>query len=207
MPVEVLLTFFAASVVLAVAPGPDNIFVLVQSALHGRQSGIFVTLGLCTGLIVHTTAAAIGVASILKVSTLAFMTLKIIGAAYLLFLSWQSFRASVTSVDYRETKCLNSFQMYRRGVFMNITNPKVAIFFLAFLPQFVNSSYGAVLPQFFILGGIFIAATALVFGTVAFLAGIIGNVIYRSPRAQKIMNCIAGTVLAALAIKLAAVRS
>ena len=92
IPIETLLTFFAASVLLAIAPGPDNIFVLTQSALRGKSAGLFVMLGLCTGLIVHSTAVALGVAVIFQTSALAFSALKFIGAGYLLYLAWQAFR-------------------------------------------------------------------------------------------------------------------
>ncbi len=89
IPIESLATFFAASVLLALAPGPDNIFVLTQSALHGKLAGLLVTLGLCTGLIVHTTAVAFSVAVIFQASTLAFTALKLVGAGYLLYLAWR----------------------------------------------------------------------------------------------------------------------
>ncbi|MGB0733978.1 MAG: LysE family translocator, partial [Pontibacterium sp.] len=93
MPFETLLTFMTASALLSIAPGPDIFFVLSQSALYGRKSGILITLGLCTGLIVHTTAVAIGIAVIFQTSETAFTALKVIGALYLLYLAWQSLNA------------------------------------------------------------------------------------------------------------------
>ena len=94
IPLDTMGAFFAASVLLALAPGPDNIFVLTQSALHGKIPGLCVTLGLCTGLLVHTSAVALGMAAVFKASALAFNIIKILGAAYLLYLAWLSFRAS-----------------------------------------------------------------------------------------------------------------
>lgn len=200
---ETFVTFFAASVLLGMAPGPDNIFVLTQSALRGRFAGIFVTLGLCTGLIVHTAAVALGVAAIFQASALAFTVLKLIGAAYLLYLAWQAFQASASGIRMGEQSHLGSWYLYRRGIIMNITNPKVSIFFLAFLPQFADPARGALTPQIALLGGLFIIATLLVFSSIAILAGSLGRWLTRSAKAEQIMNRIAGTVFAALALRLA----
>jgi threonine/homoserine/homoserine lactone efflux protein len=199
-------TFFAASVLLAMAPGPDNIFVLTQSALRGRAAGILVTLGLCTGLIVHTGAVALGVAAIFQASALAFNILKIIGAAYLFYLAWQAFRASASGIRLGHGSALGRWQLYRRGIIMNITNPKVSIFFLAFLPQFADPARGPLSVQIALLGGLFIVATLLVFGAIALLAGALGRRLSQSQKAERIMNRVAGTVFAALALKLATVQ-
>lgn len=202
IPVEMLLAFFVASLALGVAPGPDNIFVMTQSAVHGRVVGLVVTLGLCTGLIVHTLAVALGVAAVFQTSAVAFTALKIVGACYLLYLAWLAFRASAAKVDLHNNLSLNLWQYYRRGIIMNVTNPKVSIFFLAFLPQFADPERGALTLQIAILGLIFIIATILVFGSVALLAGILGERFNRSTRAQRAMNWLAATVFAGLALKL-----
>lgn len=201
--IETLITFFAASVLLALAPGPDNLFVLTQSALRGRAAGIAVTFGLCTGLIGHTAAVSLGLAALFAASSMAFTVLKLCGAAYLLWLAWQAFRASSTGMESREQELLSNSQLYRRGILMNITNPKVSIFFLAFLPQFVDPSKGAVSLQMPVLGGVFILATILVFGGIALLAGLIGEWLNRSPGVQKVMNRLTGVVFTGLAIRLA----
>jgi threonine/homoserine/homoserine lactone efflux protein len=203
IPIETLSVFFMASLLLALAPGPDNIFVLTQSALYGRASGLFVTLGLCTGLIVHTTAVAFGVAVIFKASALAFTLLKILGACYLLYLAWLSFKARPAGLAAKQDIGLSPGRLYRRGIIMNVTNPKVSIFFLAFLPQFADPSRGSLPIQLVILGAVFIFATILVFGSIALLAGAIGHWFNRSGKAQLIMNRLAGTVFVALALKLA----
>lgn len=199
---ETMIAFFSASVVLALAPGPDNIFVLTQSALHGRWSGIFVTLGLCTGLVGHTTAVALGVAVIFKASALAFTVLKLAGAAYLLYLAWMSFAAGTAKPEKNSQPRLKGSHLYGRGIIMNLTNPKVSIFFLAFLPQFADPAQGPVSLQILMLGLIFISATILIFGMIALLAGAIGEWFARSPKAQIWLNRLAGTVFAALAVKL-----
>ena len=203
LSVETIVTFSVASVALGLAPGPDNIFVLTQSALHGRSAGIAVMLGLCTGLIGHSLAVAFGVAAIFQTSAIAFSVLKVVGAAYLLYLAWKAFRASVEKLDGEECGEVGLWKLYRRGIIMNITNPKVSIFFLAFLPQFVDAKRGPVSLQILALGGLFVLATILVFGSIALLAGTLGGWLNRSARTQRILNRVAGTVFVCLALKLA----
>ena len=220
IPVDTLGTFFITSILLALAPGPDNIFVLTQSVLRGRTAGLLVTLGLCTGLLVHTTAGALGVAAIFQASALAFTVLKFAGAAYLLYLAWLSFRADAAYLPYmawlsfrsseqeepvEQQENLTAAQLYRRGIIMNITNPKVSIFFLAFLPQFADPARGSLTLQMLLLGVVFIVSTVLVFGGVALAAGSLGEWLGKSGRTQKIMNRVAGVVFIGLAIRLATV--
>ena len=198
-----LALFASASIVLALAPGPDNIFVLTQAALKGRLVGIVVTLGLCTGLIVHTSAVALGVAAVFQASALAFNLLKFAGAAYLLYLAWGAFQAGASPLETEADRETSLWRFYLRGIIMNVTNPKVSIFFLAFLPQFTDPAKGHLTLQIGLLGLVFIAATILVFGSISLLAGIIGNWLRRSERAQKLLNKTAGAIFAALAVKLA----
>lgn len=190
--------------VLGFAPGPDNIFVLTQSALYGRLAGLVVTLGLCTGLVVHTTAVAVGVAAMFQASALAFTLLKVAGGAYLLYLAWQAFRAGTSDLTDAGNGQTSLRHLYGRGIIMNVTNPKVAVFFLAFLPQFADPTRGSVAVQIVLFGGIFIIATILVFASVAWGAGFLGEWLKRSKRAQTTMNRIAGTVFVGLALKLTA---
>jgi len=203
VPIETLAIFFAASVTLALVPGPDNIFVLTQSALLGRKAGLLVTIGLCTGLLVHTAAVSLGVAVIFQTSTIAFNTLKIVGAMYLLYLAWQAFGAGAAKLNKTGKTSMDWRKLYSRGIIMNITNPKVAIFFLAFLPQFADPSRGSLTIQMLIFGGLFIIATLLIFGSIAWSAGFLGEWLKGSVKSQKIMNRIAGTVFIGLALKLA----
>lgn len=206
IPLDTLAMFFVASTLLGLSPGPDNIFVLTQSALRGALAGLVVTLGLSTGLLVHTTAVALGVAAIFQASVLAFTALKLVGAAYLLYLAWHAFRASAVAASGTGGKDLGSitrWQLYRRGIIMNVTNPKVSIFFLAFLPQFADPARGSISLQMMLLGGVFIVSTLLVFGGVALLAGTLGEWLKHSERAQRLINRAAGTVFILLAVKLA----
>lgn len=202
LPLDTTLTFFGLSVLLGLSPGPDNVFVLMQSATHGRKAGVLVTLGLCTGLLGHTAAVALGLAAVLAASATAFMVLKLAGAAYLLYLAWGAFRAPVGPIAKGTVPDLKPWRMYGRGVVMNLTNPKVGIFFLAFLPQFVQPSAGPVGLQVAWLGGVFMLATLLVFGGFAWFASLVGGFFKRSTRAQRGLNWLAGTVFVALAGKL-----
>lgn len=199
-----LLLFTSASLLLALAPGPDNIFVLTQSALKGRLVGLVVTLGLCTGLIVHTSAVALGVAAVFQASALAFNLLKYAGAAYLLYLAWGAFRAGASVLSSESDQEISLARYYLRGIVMNVTNPKVSIFFLAFLPQFTRPEMGSLPLQMLVLGAVFILATLLVFGAISLLAGVLGQWLRRSARAQQLLNKTAAVVFAALALKLAA---
>ncbi len=204
--IETLMMFFVASVLLALAPGPDNIFVITLSALRGSLAGLIVTLGLCTGLVVHTTAVALGIAAVFQASLTAFTILKVIGACYLLYLAWLAFRSPKEESQAGSKTSSSRWQLYGRGIIMNVTNPKVSIFFLAFLPQFVDPEYGYLTLQFLIFGGVFIISTILVFGSFALLAGVLGRQLFQSSRGKRIMNWIAGTVFIALALKLVTVK-
>ncbi|ACL02928.1 Lysine exporter protein (LYSE/YGGA) [Desulfatibacillum aliphaticivorans] len=200
---ESIIPFFIASLLLALAPGPDNIFVLTQSAVNGKKAGVAVTFGLCTGVIFHTTAVALGIAVFIQNSAVAFSALKFLGAGYLVYLAWQAYRTS-SSVDLTADPLqLSLRKLYFRGIFMNVTNPKVSLFFLAFLPQFADPARGPVGVQIFILGSLFILAAIPVFGSIALLSGSIGEILTKSPRVNKILNRVAGTVFLALAVKLA----
>lgn len=195
-----LVGFFAASVLLALAPGPDNLFVMAQSMQNGRVAGLLVTLGLATGLVVHTLAVALGLAALVQASLFAFSVLKFVGAAYLCYLAYKAFRAGMNA-GY-EPFVVSRGRLYRRGIIMNITNPKVSLFFLAFLPQFADPSRGPVVPQLLLLGMVFILATLLVFGMLCMVSGGAGERLRRSERAQLVINRIAGAVFAFLALKL-----
>lgn len=196
-----LLVFIGASAALAIAPGPDNIFVLTQSAIKGKVAGLVVTLGLCTGLLVHTTLVAFGVAAVFAASALAFRLLKFAGAAYLLYLAWGAFRAGSSAIKGEDVS-LSLRRYYLRGIVMNVTNPKVSIFFLAFLPQFARPEAGNLPLQLVTLGLVFILVAFVVFGLISLLAGQIGGWFRRSKRAQQGLNWLAGCVFVGLALKL-----
>lgn len=199
---QTALAFFVASVLLALVPGPDNVFVLLHAAVHGARAGLLVVLGLCSGLLFHTAAVALGLAALLAASDAAFTLLKALGAAYLLWLAWLSWRAPAGLPGGEAAPALSARKTYLRGVIMNISNPKVALFFLAFLPQFVEPSRGAMAFQIMQLGAVFMLATLLTFGAIALLAGRFGQLLHNSQRAQVGLNRLASVVFVALAFKL-----
>jgi threonine/homoserine/homoserine lactone efflux protein len=203
LPLQTIIPFFGIAVVLGLAPGPDNLFVLLQSAMRGVRAGMVVVLGLCTGLLVHTAAVAFGLAGLFAASHVAFAALKIIGALYLAYLAWQAFRAPADMVASGSTESVALGQMYRRGIVMNLTNPKVVIFFLAFLPQFVVPDHGRIALQILMLGAIFVIATLLVFSAVAWGSGTFGALLLGSARARRGLNWFAGLVFLGLALRLA----
>jgi threonine/homoserine/homoserine lactone efflux protein len=200
---EMVGAFITASVLLSLAPGPDNVFVLTQSAVRGKLAGILVALGLCTGLIVHTAAVAFGIAIIFQTSKIAFTVLKLLGAGYLIFLAWKMIRSADIHIESGIKTKIKKRKLYFRGIIMNISNPKVSIFFLAFLPQFTDPARGSVTVQIIALGALFILTTIIVFGGIALLAGSIGSLLTRSKKVQKIMNWTAAAVFVAFAAKLA----
>ncbi len=208
--VQTLIAFFGVAVLLALTPGPDNIFVLLQSAQRGWRAGMCVVLGLCLGLVGHTAAVALGLAAVFAASSTAFTALKLCGAAYLAWLAWGALRAPVRGGDGpapggREAgqPRVGALRMVGRGVVMNLTNPKVLIFFLAFLPQFADPARGALAPQIMLLGLVFMLATLLVFGAIACFSGVFGTLLQGSARAQRLLNRSAGLVFLGLALRLA----
>lgn len=203
IPPDTLAAFAVTALLLAYAPGPDNIFVLTQSALKGPWMGVAVTLGLCTGLIVHTTAVALGVAVVFQTSEAAFTALKVVGALYLLYLAWGAWRAGPEKLSEEGDARAAFGRLYLRGILMNVTNPKVAIFFLAFLPQFTAPERGGMVTQMFLLGAVFMLCALLAFSSVAFAAGGIRRWLRRSDQAQILLNRIAAMVFVGLAVKLA----
>ena len=210
--IETLIAFFGVSALLALSPGPDNIFVLLESAQRGWRAGMCVVLGLCLGLVGHTTAVALGLAAVFAASSMAFTVLKICGAAYLAWLAWGALRARV---EVEEVTCdssevtppvstgFNPLRMVGRGVVMNLTNPKVLVFFLAFLPQFADPARGSMARQIMLLGLVFMLATLLVFGAIACFSGVFGALLQRSVRARLLLNRFAGLVFLGLAVRLA----
>lgn len=202
-PVETLGAFFVASVVMGLAPGPDILFVLTQSALYGARAGFATTCGLITGLFVHITAVSLGVAALFQSSETAFNVLKFAGAAYLLYLAWLSFRSGTSKASLQKAQFPGYSTLYRRGVIMNITNPKVTLFCLAVLPQFVEPERGHPTLQILSLGGLYELACLIVFTAIAALGGRMATWFNRSDRAQMLMNRIAGCIFLGLALMLA----
>lgn len=196
------LYFLVASVLLTIAPGPDIMYLLAKSLADGARSGIALAFGLCTGLIFHTTLVIIGVAAVIQQSPTAFAVLKYAGAAYLLYLAWGAFHAQGDLKLNTVNKSASYFKLYRRGVIMNVLNPKVLLFFLAFLPQFVNLNSDSVSLQIAFLGFIFGLQTLIVFSLVAVCAGKVRDYILNIKNFNKIMGYVQGIVLIGISLAL-----
>ncbi|TDN84719.1 threonine/homoserine/homoserine lactone efflux protein [Salegentibacter sp. 24] len=169
---EQLIPFLTASVILTISPGPDIVYVMVQGMANGKKHGFVTALGLASGIIVHTSLVAFGVSAIIKSSDILFFIIKLFGAVYLLYLAFQVYKSNpeiAYSADGIKEKSL--FSLFKQGFIMNVLNPKVTIFFLAFFPGFLWEPNRNTLIQFYTLGTIFMILTIIIFGSVALLAG------------------------------------
>lgn len=183
MNYEILYAFILAASVLAFSPGPDNIFVVMQSVVNGKKYGLAVVVGLMSGCLVHTTLVAFGVSVIIKQSELLFFIIKLFGALYLFFLAYKVFRSD-TAVHLSEGSMPKKslWQLCKQGFVMNVLNPKVSIFFLAFFPGFLFSKTMSTITQFYILGFLFILVSFIAFGLIAILAGSISEYLKKSSK-------------------------
>ena len=176
MNYELLISFIIATSALAISPGPDNIYVLMQSITNGRKYGLATVCGLILGCLVHTTLVAFGVSAIIKANESLYFIIKLFGALYLLYLAYKVFKsdAKVTlSNDAVPKKSL--WQLFKQGVIMNVLNPKVSIFFLAFFPGYLFSKTLNTITQFYVLGLLFMLTSFIIFSLIAVLAGFISD--------------------------------
>lgn len=178
---EILISFILAVSILAISPGPDNIFVLMQSVVHGKKYGLATITGLMTGCIVHTTFLAVGISSIIKENNTIFLGIKILGAVYLLYLAYKVITGgSEISMSTEKIDKKTPFQLFKIGFIMNVLNPKVTLFFLALFPGFLFSEILPISLQFYILGALFILVSFVVFSLIAILGGTISEKIKTS---------------------------
>ena len=214
-----MLEFFIAALVIGIAPGPDNLFVLAQSATYGARLGFCIILGLCTGIAIHTCLLVAGVSALIAASPKAFFVIQCLGAAYLLYLAYKSFgvKAGVVHVDschpersvteskdpVKSSGVPSARSLYMRGIIMNLTNPKVILFVLSLIPPAVRLDR-PIHPslQMAIFGGEFILATMIVFGCIALLAGTVKKFLLTSPKANRNLNWFSGAVFVFLAVAL-----
>ena len=178
---EILISFILAVSILAISPGPDNIFVLMQSVLHGKKYGLATIIGLMTGCIVHTTFVAVGISTIIKENNTIFLVIKILGAVYLLYLAYKVITGgSEISMSTEKIDKKTPFQLFKIGFIMNVLNPKVTLFFLALFPGFLFSEILPISLQFYTLGALFILVSFVVFSLIAILGGTISEKIKTS---------------------------
>ncbi|WDD95348.1 LysE family translocator [Burkholderia sp. FERM BP-3421] len=197
------LLFLATSMAITLAPGPDNLQVLARGISQGRAAGFVAALGFAAGILFHTTLAAFGVAALLRSSPVAFHALKLAGAAYLVWIGIKALRSQgLANAHARAPQPLAT--IFRQSVIGNLLNPKVTLFFVVFLPQFVDPR-GAqpVAVQMLELGALFMAQTAVVFSLFGVCAGMIGAWLKRRPRVGVWLDRLAGATFIALGLRVA----
>ncbi len=204
MTLTTLGPYLIACTLLALAPGPDNILVISLGLSHGRKEAVLTAWGMVSGIIVHTAAAALGISAILRSSQVAFHLIQYAGAGYLLYL------ASRILVKKKGIKAESSSRVpkgllrhYQQGFLMNVLNPKVALFFLAFLPQFVDPSLTtSVWFQMIVLGFVFMAVAFVIFSMIGLFAGTLGRFLTKSFRIQKTLEWLSAGVFVVVAMVL-----
>ena len=199
--------FLGIAALVIIAPGPDTVLVTKNAILHGRCAALGTSLGVNAGLVIWTVAAALGVAAVVRESALAFTVLKLLGAAYLIWLGGQALLAARRRVGHdasgarRASGPVGARLGFRQGLLSNLGNPKIAVFFTGLLPQFV-SSRASVLGPFLLLGGLFVLMTALWLCSYALLAVRVSSVLTR-PRVKATLDGLTGVVLVGLGVRLA----
>lgn len=178
MNYDILISFVVATLALAMSPGPDNIYVLMQSIVNGKTHGLATVSGLISGCLVHTSLVAFGVSAVIKENDTLYFVIKFFGALYLFYLAYKVYKSdSALHLNSNNIKKKSLFQLFKQGFIMNVLNPKVSIFFLALFPGFLFSNSLSTVTQFYILGFLFMAVSFIVFSSIAILAGSISNYI------------------------------
>ena len=195
--------FIGISWALILAPGPDMFYVITRGMAHGRKAGMLSAIGVVCGILVHTTAAAFGLSLILQTSAFAFLFVKFVGAAYLMYLGIKAWREKTTFRLQTSAAGAKSSALFWQGVLSNVLNPKIAIFFLAFLPQFVDKGRDHVTLQLVILGITFACFGLGFLLTVGYSSGSIGRWLTYRPKYAQFFQRLAGGILIGLGIRLA----
>lgn len=196
--------FLIAAMTLTLAPGPDNIYVLTRGIAQGRKAGLVSALGFSSGLIFHTMLAVLGFAALIKASPMAYSLLRYAGAGYLIYIGMRTLRSHATVQLHGDAAPpMKLSRIYWQSVIANILNPKVTLFFIAFLPQFVNAGAGHIPAQMLLLAAVFILQALAIFSVVALFSGMVGAFFQRKKSAASIMNRVAGTAFIGLGIRIA----
>ena len=195
--------FLIASALLAIAPGPDIVYVLTRGIAQGRRAGFAAALGFATGVIFHTALAALGIAALIRSSEVAFSLVRYAGAAYLVYLGIRALMSRSAFQLGKDGSLIAVWAVYRQSVIGNVLNPKVTLFFLSFLPQFINVNAGHIELQMVLLGALFMMQTVLIFGAIAFFSGAIGDRLRTNSSIANRLNAFAGVVFIALGIRVA----
>lgn len=196
--VSTLLLFAGASAALVAVPGPAVAYIVTRALSQGRTAGVVGALGIEAGALVHVAAAVVGLSAVIASSATAFAVVKYAGAAYLVFLGVRKLRSTSSGLQLGDLPPESNAQVFRRGVVVNTLNPKVAVFFLAFLPQFVDPNGAPVALQVALLGVLFIAIATVIDCVWALAAGSLGQGLRRSPRVRRWLDGISGATFLGL---------
>ena len=196
--------FCLSAIILSVTPGPDTFYILGRTISQGSKSGTASVLGISTGVLIHTIAAAIGLSTILATSALVFRIIKLIGAAYLIYLGITLILASKNSdvINKNNLSASGFWKIYRQGVITNVLNPKVALFFLSFLPQFIDPNHGSV-TSFILLGIIYVFTCTVWYLIFALFSSVIARTFQKNPSWIRTMNKMSGGIFIGLGLSLA----
>ncbi len=200
---QTLAIFLTATLMLNFTPGPDMLYVIANSVGRGHRAGVVSALGIGAGTLVHTFAAAVGLSALLMSSALAYDVVRYGGAAYLLYLGFRTIVGKAAAIPTQRLQEERLSKVFRQGVATNVLNPKVALFFLAFIPQFVDPARGSVVGQFLLLGTLFNSSGTLVNTGVALVAGYAGDRLGRSAGVARIQRWFTGSVFVALGTRIA----
>lgn len=202
MNTSLFITYLLTVTILMLTPGPDMLFCLASGLKGGSRSGFMAALGTASGEVMHIGASALGLAALFRAAPALFDAVRIAGAGYLIYLGVRAFRCRHEGVGGTyETKSIDD-RAYWRGVITNLLNPKMALFTVAFLPQFIDPQAGNVAFQYLVLGGCFVVLELAVDGTVGTLAGRLGNLL-QERRARRNLNLSAGSIYLVLGAKVA----
>jgi threonine/homoserine/homoserine lactone efflux protein len=201
-----LIAYLTASIAIILAPGPAQALVLARTLSEGKKAGVMTAVGLNVGTIAHTVAAALGLSAILATSALAFALVKYLGAAYLVYLGIKALLTKEEAPDSASSSGSNPGQAFSKAIITGVLNPKVALFFLAFLPQFIDPQRGSVFLQFLVLGSILAILDIAYEAVLAAFAGTLSGWLAPSPRLALWRHKITGMVLVGLGVRLALIR-
>ena len=182
MDLEILISFIIATATLAIAPGPDTMFVLIQTITYGKKQGIAIVCGLISGCLVHTTLVAFGLSSFIKSKAELLLVLKLFGVGYMLYLAYGAYKSTkVLNTDIQAVKSKSLWALFKQGFIMNVINPKVSIFFMAFFPAFLYSQSLSLVLQFYTLGFLFMLTSFMIFSMLVFFSSSVSSILKTNP--------------------------
>jgi len=195
-----LISFIIATATLALSPGPDNIFVLIQSITYGKKQGMAIVCGLMSGCVIHTTLVAFGLSTFIKSNTELLFVLKLLGAGYMLYLAYSVFKSTDLINTNRQTQSKSVDALFKQGFIMNVINPKVSIFFMAFFPAFLFSETLSLVLQFYTLGFLFMTTSFVIFSVLVFFSSSLASLLKSNNRFGVVLKWAQITVFLGIAI-------